>query len=366
MPRFVETWRIPSLFIRDTLIQLQEASPSDVHKLYRDRIRKENATRPRAQQLHAHTYPTMSRYFHLLRAAGAIVQVGTKPVDPDYAHLKRFMEGEAPAVQVVYRMELPADAWQWVLPWQAAIGKVPEVMPTVPAVTEPTLAPPIPGFELAPRPGRSAALALIAHLRELDPDMPGAQEEFERLASALISWKADVQVTIDEELSKEKIEEEQLTLLEDRQTAIEEAIAAMQEIDFLQTMSALERAFPARVTAPPRPRLPRRPRALTVEQVEAEATSFVPRIEALRTTESLEDLNSLERDMLDLLERLPDAWERATTEAEKKRVDIVLERMASVAEQYFAEAQEVLRRSPGLARDRAWQRVLDKLRLCCP
>lgn len=118
MPYLKDEWRVPGIFIRDSLYELGRASCSQVHRLYRGRIRDENLVRPKKQRISGMTYPSMLRYFHLLKDAGAIEITAMEPVREELAHLRRFtLEGAEPAMQVLYKPIAAVESPIWIKPW---------------------------------------------------------------------------------------------------------------------------------------------------------------------------------------------------------------------------------------------------------
>jgi len=66
------------------------------------------------------TYPSMLRYFHLLKDAEAIEVSSMEPVREEWAHLRRFTpEGMEPALQVFYKPVASIDAPVWIKPWSS-------------------------------------------------------------------------------------------------------------------------------------------------------------------------------------------------------------------------------------------------------
>ncbi|GEM_PF-6529207 len=114
MPKLTERWRTPGLLILDALAA-GPATPSEVHKAYKELLHAENNTRPRSAQLRGHGYPVTVRYFLLLETMGVIHRTEeTRPVDPRYAHLRRFAGGQkTDAVQVVFEMAITGQVPEW-------------------------------------------------------------------------------------------------------------------------------------------------------------------------------------------------------------------------------------------------------------
>ena len=384
MPR-VESWRVPSLFIRDMLsdaklwdgtdIQVERladgrvrASLAEIHRAYRRRLKQENALRPRAQRIHGMRYASTERYVTLLRTIGAVAAVGTKPLsDPRLSHLRRFKPGQPPgeALQVIYERVLPPDDWRWVFPWIAAAGKTPTRPVEVPEVVTTPITP-IPTFTLPERPSRAAAQALEAHLRELDIDSPGVQEEFKRLADEVEKWQEGLQGTLDEEQNKETPDEERVDRLEQQISDLGDIIDAMRGANFLDVSLALDAAFPPRKRAAPKAKPPKvaKPKGTLAERLEGEAAAFIPRIQELRQVADVTKLTRLEEDMVNFFGRVLDQVGRVKGE-QKERVNALADRLERSAVGFEAAAK-ALKLRPGPRARREYEAALDKLLTCCP
>jgi len=303
----------PGEFIRD---HLQEPSTGGrdyvgaMYQAYKDHLRSAGVRRLPCR-------PVFHKYIWLLKETGAIIFDGAEPISfgsapprdlpPDYEpscgmpaprHYYRILDSQNPA------FDKPEAVWRQrrgLAPAQPAPRPVQirvVTQPITPAPAEPVLRQvAIPPFELPRRPTRRGGQRLIARLRRLEnlgPETPEVDRELERLEDELQGWVDELEEAVGKEEDKEEPNEDRLDRLQEQHEALEEAVAALGDRDVGQAVDALGRAFPA---GAPKATPPRR---LTVAgRMEEEARAFRPRIEALRTSRDLQELDRLDQGVVD-------------------------------------------------------------------
>ena len=369
----------PGEFIRDHLQEPQTGGRDYVGAMfqaYREHLRTAGVRKLPCR-------PVFHKYIWLLKETGAIIFDGAEAISfgsapprelpPDYEpscgmpaprHYYRILDLQNPA------FDKPEAIWRQrrgLAPVQPAPRPVqirvvtqpitpapPRVIPPAPVAVRVA----IPPFELPPRPARRAAQQLVAHLRRLEnlgPDKPEVDQEIERLEGDLQSWVDEMEEAVGKEEDKEEPNEDRLDRLQEQHEALEEAVAALGDRDVGQAIEALERAFPAGAskTTPPR-------RLTLAERMEDEARAFRPRIEALRTSRDLQELDRLDKKMVDFFDRILDTAERSRGE-NKQQLLALAQRFEKAAES-FEQARAAL--TEGRTDD--YLAALERLATCCP
>ena len=327
--------------------------------------------------------PVFHKYIWLLKETGAIIFDGAEAISfgsspprdlpPDYEpacgmpaprHYYRILDSQNPAFakpEAVWRQRRGlAPAQPAPRPVQIRVVTQP-ITPAPPRVTPPAPAEPvlrqvaISPFELPPRPARRSAQRLVTHLRRLDtlgPETPEVDRELERLEDELQGWVDEMEEAVGKEEDKEEPNEDRLDRLQEQREALEEAVSALGDRDVGQAVDALGRAFPAAV--------PQARRLTLAERMEEEARAFRPRIEALRASRDLPELDRLDQEMVGFFDRVLDTAERSRGE-NKQQLLALAQRFERAAES-FEQARAALTEG----RDDDYLAALDRLAQCCP
>jgi len=218
-----------------------EASIVDLHRTYKELIKRENQSRPIIRQLRGMTYRSFATLFKFAQLKGLVELIREEEMEkppPGGPLLSiRRIGGEFRVVESKIRVFRLTDAgrqdersWanlckSWIEGWSVPQA-LDYIIPTkpIPVVTPPTVEKPAwSPFKKTEYYSIRSASVLLKHLRILNVvgiNTPGVRDELERIVAMLADWEVNLDLKIEKEEGKKTPDDEALERFNEQRTAI--------------------------------------------------------------------------------------------------------------------------------------------------